>query len=284
LLATTRLAEPLQRRFVEKTIAHEGPASEFWESLRQDQEFGEATVKTLQFTLQMGLLSGNYVPLAEWAQKEREAGRIKDLRDLAGMSVKEWKKVIGGQGQQQGTGTPPSAPGEDDVARAKAYATSIANTLEEAFPGDRAAADLKRDDRYNTKAGLMRFLNNTSGAFDLVKDNIDLFEKKHGPKVFGRRAGQGGREAGGQTAAPDPPIAPKHGRFETAAKLLENGFVRGPRGPDGEGRFVRKYGVHSIRRRTREGTRPRFTVAPLTAQPWHSRCTGSTAQRSGRCG
>ena len=58
LLATSGLSLPAQRRFVDKGLAHEGPAPAFWESLREDQEVGAEGIETLQFTLRAALLGG----------------------------------------------------------------------------------------------------------------------------------------------------------------------------------------------------------------------------------
>ncbi len=224
LLETTELPQPSLQRFLEKSITHEGSAEELWEALRQDEQFGAEGVEQLQFTLQLGLLTGNQIPLVRWAQSERKAGRINQFRDLAQLSQGDWERAI-------------------SDAKADADPKQIASTLEELFPGDVARHKLARHEGYKNHTGLLHFLQTNGSNFDLVKDNIGLFEKKNGEKTFEGVQDKEAVKREIKRLHRALRIAPKQERFETAVKLLEKGFDSAARvARMGKGAFARKHG------------------------------------------
>ena len=72
----------LTAAFLSAYVNHSGAIEDFWKDLRNRPEFRDQ-VGNLQFALQLGVLSGNHLPLVQELQRRKQAGEIGGLSDLA---------------------------------------------------------------------------------------------------------------------------------------------------------------------------------------------------------
>src|SRR5262249_28729291 len=69
--------------FLGMYLDHRGPVEEFWKQLGQVPQFAApGTVEKLQFTFQLGALTGNHQPLIDHLLQLHDQGNFKALRDL----------------------------------------------------------------------------------------------------------------------------------------------------------------------------------------------------------
>src|SRR5688500_3565667 len=71
LLSTTLPDPRLQGQFLTQYMNHQGCIEEFWSCLSDSSEFKDH-VEDLQFTLQLGTLTGNHLPLIQELQRMRK--------------------------------------------------------------------------------------------------------------------------------------------------------------------------------------------------------------------
>ncbi|MCC5906677.1 MAG: hypothetical protein JJU13_10740 [Balneolaceae bacterium] len=127
LLEEANLSDHLQRMFMERYVQHNGAIEEFWQTLREDPAFGDETVGQIQFTLQLGALTQNHVPLVT---KLKQKGEVKSLRDMTLFDQNDLEELI----RQENVGVPPAVPGEDDTEKIANYSLIMVRMLEDAFP------------------------------------------------------------------------------------------------------------------------------------------------------
>jgi Tc toxin complex TcA C-terminal TcB-binding domain/Neuraminidase-like domain/Salmonella virulence plasmid 28.1kDa A protein/Putative peptidoglycan binding domain len=87
LLGAAGLNGDQQGQFLEAYLSFEGDSEQFWDSLKSTPLSGQ--VRSIQNTLQMGLLTQNNVPLLQSLTKRR----IQSIRDLAKIKPDELKKM-----------------------------------------------------------------------------------------------------------------------------------------------------------------------------------------------
>jgi hypothetical protein len=137
LLSTspTVAAGRLQQKVIDLHAAHEGPIRDFWNKLRQEPDFkAPGVVEEIQFTLQVGLLTGNHVPLVKALQGLRQRGEVKSPKDLAQLDVHAWTHLITTSANGQLASVPPTVSGTTAEEKTANYAKAITNTLRTAFP------------------------------------------------------------------------------------------------------------------------------------------------------
>jgi hypothetical protein len=125
LLGTTLEDEKRHEEFLSAYVNHTGPIEKFWEDLRAKPEFADR-VDDLQFTLQLGALTRNHLPLVQELQRDPE---ISTLRDLVRYDEAGWEGVL----SRPGVGLPPDGPGTSDE-KPHNYARAMAHLVEDAFP------------------------------------------------------------------------------------------------------------------------------------------------------
>jgi hypothetical protein len=113
LLLTGGVATGLPRQFVESYIARTGTIEEFWDDFRTTH--GAPTTDTVQFTLGVGALTGNHMPLVEELQRRRNLAQITVARDLAKLTSSDWLDII--QNSSPPAGAPQAIPGASAARR-----------------------------------------------------------------------------------------------------------------------------------------------------------------------
>jgi hypothetical protein len=172
-LIATSIAKPAQQTdILTRYVDHTGTIEEFWSGLRADPVYA-ASVDDLQFTLQLGALTANHLPLVNALRQMRAKKSIQDLRDLVALDVDDWKKILIGQAGAPGTGVPPEVPGIDDAEKATNYASILTRMMRDAFPTAAVAHGVLRDD-ITGKADLTTFFSNNA-SFDLGTTHIDTY-------------------------------------------------------------------------------------------------------------
>ncbi|MCG7893955.1 MAG: neuraminidase-like domain-containing protein [Candidatus Thiodiazotropha taylori] len=132
LLKTVMEEERHQQEFVAEYVNHKGPIKTFWQKLRGRPEFGER-VPELQFTLQIGVLTRNHLPLITELQRKRHEGEIATVSDLSRYSEGSWRELITSE-RGDTIGFPPDVPGKDNDEKARNYARALTNMMEDSFP------------------------------------------------------------------------------------------------------------------------------------------------------
>ncbi|KAH7138742.1 hypothetical protein B0J11DRAFT_515200 [Dendryphion nanum] len=165
LLFSSNIKQP--QHFLDAFANHEGPVEDFWKKLEADPEFKGKT-GSIQFGLQLGLLTLNHAPLLKELQARKQNGGITSVRDLAAYSEKTWLGIL----QKPEIGVPDIVTGVDQTAKIKKMATAITNLLEDVFPTPFVAArfsDSDDDTTYGpleTKPDLATFFK-ANPTFDL---------------------------------------------------------------------------------------------------------------------
>lgn len=135
LLGTSTLTREMQQKFVSLYRRRNGSIKEFWEALGKDPDFSrDGRVDELQFTLQLGLLTGNNVPLVEALQGLRQQGALRAPRDLARLDIADWQGLIDKAGDRAVESIPPRITGETREEKIANYINGIVETLKITFP------------------------------------------------------------------------------------------------------------------------------------------------------
>jgi hypothetical protein len=134
VLAAAGLSAQQQRTVMQAASA--GPASpqQFWESLQA--EFDAPTVSRLQLTMQLGLLTGNHVPLMQVLLAD---ATVTSPRDLVTRDATAWGQLLATTVNGNPIGTPPGIAGGTPAQQAANYAQALTDTLHATFPTQTAA-------------------------------------------------------------------------------------------------------------------------------------------------
>jgi hypothetical protein len=171
LLTTAGLPGAQQNTLLLRYTRHEGPVEAFWADVRDDPNIDDKQIDNLQFTLQLGTLTGGYVPLVETLQAENFAS----VEDLAALDAADWAKLL------KASGVPDFVPGETKADRLQSYTHTLTGLLEQAFPTQSVAAKIKKTADAGDK-DLVRFFDN-SPAFEFTT-HIDRFLREHADTAF----------------------------------------------------------------------------------------------------
>ena len=170
LLNTTGLSVADQNALLARYALHKGTIEEFWAALKQDQSFDPATTANLQYTLQLGMLAGGYVPMVAELQATSE---ISSVQDLVGLPAQDWLALV------EKTGTPPNTPGETPAEQVRNYAKTLRQTLERAFPTQTIVEGLRLT---QPESDLIKFFDNSLDfAFT---SNVDRYLDDHADTAF----------------------------------------------------------------------------------------------------
>src|SRR2546423_7596111 len=172
LIGTSLANLAQQTEIVTRYVNHTGAIEEFWDGLRKDPVYA-AKVDDLQFTLQLGALTANHLPLVKVLQQMRTKKEFQNLRDFVRLEAEDWKGMLTGRNGTPRTGFPPDVPGADDAEKATNYATILTRMMRDAFPTAAVAYAVSRDD-IPGKADLTSFFTNNV-EFDLGTTHIDTY-------------------------------------------------------------------------------------------------------------
>lgn len=173
LLDSGDFSHELQRSFMQTYVAHQGTIEEFWQGLREDAAFGDTTVENIQFTIRLGALTLNHVPLVNLLQQQRQSGEVSSLRDLARLTQQDWIELINQQVDDKPVGFPPMVPGETDEEKISSYALTMTHIMEDAFPTAVISYRIKPDDFEHAQT-VADFLQ-VNPEFDFRQQRIDCY-------------------------------------------------------------------------------------------------------------
>jgi hypothetical protein len=165
LLSTTRLSDAQKRRFLRSYIDNEDPLPDFWKRLKTDEAFNQRAVDDLQVTLQLGTLTLNHPPLVRVV---KEARRVSDARELAGLDVQDWLELMGPV-------SPPEAFAGETAKND--YAQLIVSLVTKAYPTARLLTKWAGDPELGS-ASFRTFMNNNP-EFDFRGNTVQKYIREH---------------------------------------------------------------------------------------------------------
>jgi peptidoglycan hydrolase-like protein with peptidoglycan-binding domain len=182
LLSQSALPPEKQARLLNLYVNHDGSLKDFWQQLSENSDFREpGLVKNIQFTLQLGVLVQNNVPLI---RALKEIHKPTSTRDLVGLTTDTWTSLV------NQAGVPADIAGET-------YVSSIVSTLQVAFPTEAVAQVIARAPDINlnepTRTVVSRFYQNVSPSaedpdpekvFDIRTSRVDDYIAKNAATVF----------------------------------------------------------------------------------------------------
>ncbi len=185
LLATALPDSKQQIEILTRYVNNTETIEEFWGGLRQDPVYA-ASVDELQFTLQLGALTANHLPLVTALKRMRAKQEFQNVRDLVRWEVEDWKTIVTGKRGTPGTSFPPEVPGADDEEKATNYASILTRMMRDAFPTAAVAHAVTgpKFEKLRAKADLTTFFKRYED-FDLRKTHVDTYlaEKRDGVPV-----------------------------------------------------------------------------------------------------
>src|SRR5919199_2106727 len=221
--------------FLTRYVAHTGSVEEFWSRLREDSEFNQnGAVEQLQFTLQLGILTNNHLPLVGALKAKPE---VKNLRDLARFDVADWLELI----NNQQIGTSPDISGENQTEKAENYAKAMVGMMEPALPTAVFASRLAKDNDspFANQADLNRFFANNQD-FELSTP-VEGYLAAHPEALRGIEDEQGVRKEL-KTTERLFRIAPEVNRYPAVRALRRSGITSAKAIREmGQSTFVRNY-------------------------------------------
>ncbi len=212
LIGTVQITQQQQRDFINRYVGHQGTIEEFWQDL-EETEF-QPSVQELQYTLQLGVLTGNYLPLIEHL---KQLDSICGLRDLAGLEFDDWKDMV------ETYGFPSDVPGMNGEEQANNYAQTIVRMIEDAFPTAVISYKVEQDSEFpGNQEDLVKFFNN-SPDFEFGATQIDRYLQQNTSALVGIQDEDGLIR---QLKTMDRlfHVSPRFERYEAIKVLMENGF------------------------------------------------------------
>lgn len=181
LLSTVLPDSQMQRALASLFGSHQGTGEAYWEALRGTPGFGKAKIGQIQTTLQLGMLTGNHLPLVRELQRlGQEDPELKELRGFTKLDVADWENILRRpQENGQPIGFPADVQGQDESARITNYAGKLNHYIESTFPTAVIAHRLEKDNQVDspfmqTKADLKTFFANNP-AFEFETTPVDLY-------------------------------------------------------------------------------------------------------------
>lgn len=169
LLSITDLPEEKRKAFLHKYLEHTGSIEDFWQDLREDVDFGDKPVENLQFTLQLGTLTQNHVPLVKALQ---QIHKPHSLRDFVNLDQGDWEELIDLKIDDKLVDVPPTVEGETRAEKINNYVRTMMRMTEDAFPTPVIVHNMNDD--FPNKAGLMQFFSQNPD-FEFRSTRIDSY-------------------------------------------------------------------------------------------------------------
>ena len=134
LLKMSSLSQAEQEKFLKLSIENEKRIEDFWKALRENPDFKrDDLVDNLQFTLRLGVLTHNNIPLAKALKGLDTGGAPPSLRNFAKLDVDAWKKLIH-SAPGAADAIPETVSGETKEEKVTNYANGIIENLRAAVP------------------------------------------------------------------------------------------------------------------------------------------------------
>jgi hypothetical protein len=221
--------------FLTRYVAHTGSVEEFWSRLREDSEFNQnGAVEQLQFTLQLGILTNNHLPLVGALKAKPD---VNNLRDLARFDVADWLELI----NNQQIGISPDISGENQAEKAENYAKAMVGMMETTLPTAVFASRLAKDNDspFANQPDLNRFFANNQD-FELSTP-VEGYLAAHPEALRGIEDEQGVRKEL-KTTERLFRIAPEVNRYPAVRALRRSGITSAKAIREmGQSAFVRNY-------------------------------------------
>ncbi len=173
LVGTVLRSAKLETAFLNSYLTRSGTVEAFWKELEEDTRF-KGRVDDLRFTLQVGALTGNHLPLVKELQNRQKAGELSSLKSLVQYDEADWMEMI----KDDAIGIPASVPGKGKKKQASNYAKALANAVEDSFPTAFIAARIKQE-ALPAEEGLISFLENNQ-KFDLTTTRLETYLAEEG--------------------------------------------------------------------------------------------------------
>ncbi len=212
LLRAAGLSENQQKTLLTIYVHNNKPIEEFWEDVRYHPDFDEVQVKRLQFTLQLGTVSQNHLPLAA-ALLNRED--VNTVRDLAKLGMDDWMEMA----SNEDIGVPEDTPGDTVEEQQFNFAKTTSNIIEDAFPTPVMAHQLMQDNDFANSNFTSFFSNNPDFEFraktvgQYLAENPDALGGIENPEEFRKEL-----EAAQRVFR----LTPRYAKFETFKVLWQN--------------------------------------------------------------
>lgn len=223
VLVAAALTTGLPRAFAEQYVAHSGTAEEFWTALRAHQDFGDAIVDKIQFTLQVGAISAFYTPLVKLLHAKRDSNIFSRAGELAQYDADDWIAFLAEQVDGNDVDTPGGVAGTSQTARRTNYAGAIARMVADLYPSAHLSYRVPQAAVATTVADLAAFVVQNPD-FSYQRTNIAEFF----PNAVGLPAGEGPREALRQDllrVQRISAITPRYSRSAASVMLLGAGIT-----------------------------------------------------------
>ena len=235
LLATAKVSEGIQRTFLKAYQQHQGPIEDFWAKLRADPSFGDTKIDALQFTLQLGVLTQNHLPLV----KSLQATGITSLQDLANHSLSDLDALLRKQVVKSSVGVPPNIAGEDSKEKVDTYVRTMLRMVEDAFPTQVIAASIQSQDFPQADTVADFLVNNPS--FDFRTTRVDTYLSENADTLSGVEDKEV-LTAKLKSVRCLFNVAPRFEKYDAMKPLLADGVISALAIQNmGEASFLRKY-------------------------------------------
>ncbi len=161
-----------------------GTPQEFWPSLSKQPGFEQASVERLQLTFQLGLLTGNHLPLV---QAILGKGSVTSTADLIGLNDTQWSELLTSTVDGQRVGVPAGVPGSTPAEQEANYIEGLKATLQAALPNETIAHQIATDAipirEPDSRAAIAQFFTNAPD-FDIRTTRISTYVAEHAAEVF----------------------------------------------------------------------------------------------------
>jgi hypothetical protein len=220
VLVAASLTAGLPRSFAEAYLSHTGTVQEFWTALRNDIDFGDTVVDTIQFTLQAAALTASHVPLVKLLNQKRDLAEFSRAAELAQFTEQDWIDMLDEEVDSADVSTPAGIPGGDETARRANYGRAISRMIEDLYPSAHVA--------YHLPVGVA-----TSDVADFVIQNPGFsFQRTSIDEFLETAEGVPGDPGEKETLRQDLfkvqrifNVAPRFGRTAAVGTLLDEGIV-----------------------------------------------------------
>ncbi|HFE45580.1 MAG TPA: hypothetical protein ENJ18_08800, partial [Nannocystis exedens] len=220
LTAAASLAAGIPRSFAEEYLAHTGSVEDFWADLRTNPSFGNTAVDTIQFSLQIGMLTASHEPLVKLLNQKRDLADFVSATELAQFSDQDWIDMLAEVVEGSAVSAPAGVPGDNETERRANYGKAISRMVEDLYPSAHVAYHLPPGAASSDIAGFVI----ANPGFSLQRTVIaDFF-----PTAAGLPADAGDKEALRQDLLKIQrvfSIAPRYGRTTAISTLLDGGIT-----------------------------------------------------------
>ena len=195
LLRTSSLTQLKQQKVADLYVRHEGSTDAFWGAINASSDLIPADKDDVRFTLQVGGLTRNHVPLV--TELRPPAGTplivappaagtplsedVNALRPFVVKDVAAWKVTLNKLKTAGKPVAPPTIPGATDDEKIDNYAVALNQYMEKALPTPMIAARADQDATVDNpfllvKTDLKTFFNNTANKdYEFRKTPIDVY-------------------------------------------------------------------------------------------------------------